>query len=50
MLDQTDIPLMGSDGTLHIVELKGPSIERLIIRHRNHWIPAPRCTWPLARP
>lgn len=41
MLDQTDIPLMGSDGTLHIVELKGPSIERLIIRQRNHWIPGP---------
>lgn len=38
MLDQTDIPLLGSDGTLHIVELKGPSVDKLIVRHRNHWI------------
>lgn len=37
-LDQTDIPLLGADGALHIVELKGPSIPRLIVRHRNHWI------------
>lgn len=41
MLDQTDIPLLGSDGTLHVVELKGPSIDRLIVRHRNHWIVGP---------
>ncbi len=38
LLDQTDIPLLGADGTLHIVELKGPSIDKLITRHRNHWI------------
>lgn len=38
MLDQHDIPLLRSDGTLHVVELKGPSIEKLIVRHRNHWI------------
>jgi hypothetical protein len=38
MLDEHDIPLLGADGTLHIVELKGPVIEKLIRRHRNHWI------------
>ena len=37
-LDQHDIPLLGADGTLHIVELKGSVIPRLIRRHRNHWI------------
>lgn len=37
-LDQHDIPLLGADGTLHIVELKGPSIPRLVRSHRNHWI------------
>lgn len=41
MLDQYDIPLLGSDGTLHIVELKGPSIKHLITWHRNHWIAGP---------
>jgi hypothetical protein len=40
-LDQTDIPLLSADNTLHIVELKGPSIPRLIVRHRNHWIVGP---------
>jgi hypothetical protein len=40
-LDQHDIPLLGADGTLHIVELKGPSIPRLVRRHRNHWIVGP---------
>jgi hypothetical protein len=39
-LDQHDIPLLGADGTLHIVELKGPRISKLIRRHRNHWIVA----------
>jgi hypothetical protein len=37
-LDQHDIPLIGADGTLHIVELKGPRIPKLVRRHRNHWI------------
>ena len=37
-LDQHDIPLLGADGTLHIVELKGPHIPNLVRRHRNHWI------------
>lgn len=38
MLDSHDIPLLGADGTLHIVELKGPSIPGLVKNHRNHWI------------
>lgn len=37
-LDQHDIPLLGADGTLHIVELKGPVIPKLVRHHRNHWI------------
>src|SRR5216683_65098 len=37
-LDQHDIPLLGADGTLHIVELKGPNIPKLVHMHRNHWI------------
>ncbi|MCX5237414.1 DUF4263 domain-containing protein [Streptomyces prunicolor] len=37
-LDQHDIPLICSDGSFHIVELKGPHIPRLVRRHRNHWI------------
>lgn len=37
-LDQHDVPLVGADGTLHIVELKGPSVPRLVRRHRNHLI------------
>lgn len=35
-LDQHDVPLVHADGTLHIVELKGPYIPRLVRRHRNH--------------
>jgi hypothetical protein len=37
-LDQHDVPLLSADGTLHIVELKGPHVPRLVHRHRNHWI------------
>jgi hypothetical protein len=37
-LDQHDIPLLGADGTLHIIELKGPNIPGLVRKHRNHWI------------
>jgi hypothetical protein len=37
-LDQHDIPLLGADGTLHIVELKGSNIRNLVRQHRNHWI------------
>ena len=40
-LDQYDIPLLGADGTLHIVELKRPRIPDLITHHRNHWIVGP---------
>jgi hypothetical protein len=38
ILDQHDVPLLGADGTLHIVELKGPNVPRLVRRHRNHFI------------
>lgn len=37
-LDQHDVPLVGADGFLHIVELKGPHVPRLVRRHRNHLI------------
>lgn len=37
-LDQHDIPLLSADGTLHIVELKGPCVPHLVRRHRNHYI------------
>ncbi|MCP4308704.1 MAG: DUF4263 domain-containing protein [bacterium] len=37
-LDQHDIPLITADGSLHIVELKGPRVPSLIKKHRNHWI------------
>ncbi|MEU8419388.1 Shedu anti-phage system protein SduA domain-containing protein [Micromonospora sp. NPDC048835] len=38
-LDQYDIPLISADGSLHIVELKGPE-SRLVRSHRNHLIVA----------
>jgi hypothetical protein len=37
-LDRHDIPLLRADGTLHVVELKGPNVPGLVRRHRNHWI------------
>lgn len=37
-LDQHDIPLVRADGSLHIVELKGPHVPRLVRHHRNHAI------------
>jgi len=37
-LDEHDIPLVCSDGSLHIVELKGPVVPSLLRKHRNHWI------------
>jgi Domain of unknown function (DUF4263) len=37
-LDQHDIPLLCAGGTLHIVELKGSNISKLVRKHRNHWI------------
>lgn len=36
-LDQYDIPLICADGSLEIVELKGPEAS-LVRRHRSHWI------------
>lgn len=38
VLDQMDIPLIRSDGSLHIVELKQANIEKLIKDYRNHRI------------
>lgn len=37
-LDEHDVSLVCSDGSLHIVELKGPVVPLLIKKHRNHWI------------
>ncbi|MFH9416223.1 Shedu anti-phage system protein SduA domain-containing protein [Streptomyces rochei] len=37
-LDEYDIPLLCSDGSLHIVELKGPCISALVTDHRRHYI------------
>ncbi|MEV5184489.1 Shedu anti-phage system protein SduA domain-containing protein [Streptomyces werraensis] len=37
-LDEYDIPLLCSDGSLHIVELKGPCIPHLVTEHRKHYI------------
>jgi hypothetical protein len=36
--DSFDVPLLGADGTLRIVELKGPNVPGLVRRHRNHWV------------
>lgn len=38
LLDQFDIPLIRSDGSLHIVEIKQANLPHLIERHRNHLI------------
>lgn len=38
VLDQMDIPLIRSDGSLHLVELKQANIPKLIRKHRNHLI------------
>ena len=38
-LDQHDIPLISADGSLNIVELKGPE-SKLVRRHRSHLIVA----------
>lgn len=38
VLDSLDVPLLGADGTLHIVELKGPNVPGLVRRHRNHLV------------
>jgi hypothetical protein len=36
--DQHDMALLSADGTLHVVELKGPNIPSLVRQHRKHWI------------
>jgi Domain of unknown function (DUF4263) len=36
--DQHDIPLVTGDHSLHIVELKGSNIPKLVREHRTHWI------------
>lgn len=38
VLDQLDVPLINTDGSLHIVELKTADLPRLFKMHRNHWI------------
>ncbi|PJE17497.1 MAG: hypothetical protein CK429_06605 [Mycobacterium sp.] len=40
-LDQLDIVLITTDGSLHIVELKKAYIPKLVVEHRNHHIPGP---------
>jgi hypothetical protein len=37
-MDQHDFVLRTAGGTLHIIELKGPDIPRLVRKHRNHYI------------
>ncbi len=37
-LDQLDVPLINTDGSLHIVELKKANIPTLFRIHRNHLI------------
>lgn len=39
--DQLDLTLVRPDGTLHGVELKKASIDRLVVRQRSHFIPGP---------
>ncbi|SNS83453.1 Shedu anti-phage system protein SduA domain-containing protein [Actinomadura mexicana] len=38
ILDQYDIPLICADGSLHLIELKGPDIKDLVYKHRSHMI------------
>lgn len=40
-LDQLDIVLINSDGSLHVVELKKAFIPKLVVEHRNHHIVGP---------
>lgn len=39
--EQLDIPLIRSDGALHVVELKQASIPRLVVEHRGHHVVGP---------
>lgn len=36
-LDNHDLALLAADGSLHIIELKGPNIPALVKRPREHW-------------
>ncbi|MEU6530458.1 Shedu anti-phage system protein SduA domain-containing protein [Streptomyces sp. NPDC046928] len=38
-MDEYDIPLFCADGSIHIVELKGSYIKKLVERQRSHLIP-----------
>jgi hypothetical protein len=40
-LDQLDIVLITTDGSLHVVELKKAYIPKLVVEHRNHHIVGP---------
>ena len=41
VLDEVDLPLLRTDGVLHVVELKRACIARLVIDHRNHVVTGP---------
>jgi hypothetical protein len=41
VLDEIDVPLIRSDGVLHIIELKKAHVPRLVMAHRNHHIIGP---------
>lgn len=41
-MDEFDIPLFCTDGSIHIVELKGSYITTLVKRQRSHLIPGPQ--------
>lgn len=41
VLDQLDVPLLRSDGVLHIVELKAARVPNLVLSHRNHVVVGP---------
>lgn len=36
--DQLDVPLIRSDGALHVVEIKQANIPKLVVKHRNHLV------------
>jgi hypothetical protein len=36
-LDHHDFALLAADGSLHIIELKGPNVPALVKRPREHW-------------
>ncbi|SLH30886.1 Shedu anti-phage system protein SduA domain-containing protein [Mycobacteroides abscessus] len=38
ILDELDIILLTGDGSIHVVELKRANIEKMVRKHRNHYI------------